>query len=99
MRSIFLKKYHPTTLLIEATERIVNATQAPEELFHEFVNLFNLYCMEHHTPLLEESLIESFYEGLMSDDRRMLDSASGGDALATTPGEAWEIVAKLAEIT
>ena len=65
---------------------------------YEYWERFNKLCtkcLQHQ--ISEQLLIQYFYESLYLSDRNIIDVASGGALVNKTPGEAWELIERMAE--
>ncbi|KAL0311331.1 UNVERIFIED_CONTAM: hypothetical protein Sangu_2427800 [Sesamum angustifolium] len=91
----FLEKYFPAS---RATKR-QGLFFAGESLF-EYWGRFNELvksCPHHQIP--DHLLIQYFYEGLSSMDRKLIDAASGGALFNKTPTEARNLISIMASNT
>ncbi|KAL6191579.1 hypothetical protein ACLB2K_037969 [Fragaria x ananassa] len=97
MQGVFLNAYYPHDRTTYMRDSLTKFYQEDSETFYEAWERFKdiEICCPHH-GLTKWLLCESFYNGLIIDDRRRLDNASGGNFLKKVPNAAWDICEELA---
>ncbi|XP_051115786.1 uncharacterized protein LOC127240953 [Andrographis paniculata] len=97
MKRKFLEKFFPASRAANLRKEICGIKQTSGESLYEYWDRFNKLiarCPQHQ--ISEQLLIQYFYEGLTSIDRRIIDAASGGALMNKTPREAWELLNDMA---
>jgi len=98
MKRVFLDKYFPATRLNAVKKSISNIEQHASETlydYHERYNRLVASCPYH--GYAEQDLILYFYNGLIDEERRLVNAACSGNILNKTPTEAIELFTELAE--
>ncbi|XP_051113717.1 uncharacterized protein LOC127239556 [Andrographis paniculata] len=93
MKKKFLEKYFPVSRAAIMRKKICQMTQHTWESLFEYWDRFNallIRCPHHQIPV--QLLIQYFYEGLTSIDRRIIDAASGGALMNKTPRDVWDLL-------
>ncbi|RDY00685.1 hypothetical protein CR513_16103, partial [Mucuna pruriens] len=93
MKSMFLKKFFPTSRIVTIKKEICEIRQHSRESLHEYWERFNKLCIN------EQLLIQYFYEGLTMMDRSMIDAASGGALMDKTLVAARHLIPNMATNT
>ncbi|KAL0418774.1 UNVERIFIED_CONTAM: hypothetical protein Sradi_1290900 [Sesamum radiatum] len=96
----YLEKYFPTSRTTTIRKEISGIRQFAGESLFEYWGRFNELvksCPHHQIP--DHLLIQYFYEGLSSMDRKLIDSASGGALFNKTPTEARNLISIMASNT
>ncbi|KAK4386675.1 hypothetical protein Sango_2538100 [Sesamum angolense] len=96
----FLEKYFPASRATTISKEISGIHQFARESLFEYWGRFNELvksCPHHQIP--DHLLIQYFYEGLSSMDRKLIDTASGGALLNKTPTEARNFISIMASNT
>ena len=94
----FLKKYFPIGKTNQIRRSLTNFSQAEREQFHEtWERLKDLMrqCPHHHVPRWQ--LVQSFYDGLTPDFKKMVDASCGGTFMTKSEEEAWSLFETLSE--
>ncbi|KAK4411845.1 hypothetical protein Sango_0257500 [Sesamum angolense] len=89
----FLEKYFPASRATTIRKEISGIRQFAGESLCEYWGRFNELvksCPHHQIP--DHLLIQYFYEGLSSMDRKLIDAASGGALFNKTPTEARNLI-------
>ncbi len=98
LKKVFLDKYFPTTKSNQLKKKICNVEQMSNESLYDYYERFKKLvksCPYH--GYCNHDLIFYLHGGLREDDRRMVNSACGGNILKRTYEEALEIFATLAD--
>ncbi|KAK4395092.1 hypothetical protein Sango_1663500 [Sesamum angolense] len=96
----FLEKYFPASRATTIRKEISGIRQFAGESLFEYWGRFNELvksCPHHQIP--DHLLIQYFYEGLSSMDRKLIDAASGGALFNKTPTEARNLISIMASNT
>ncbi|KAL2237749.1 UNVERIFIED_CONTAM: hypothetical protein Sindi_0966600 [Sesamum indicum] len=96
----FLEKYFPASRATTIRKEISGIRQFAGESLSEYWGRFNQLvesCPHHEIP--DHLLIQYFYEGLSSMDRKLIDAASGGALFNKTPTEARSLILIIASNT
>ena len=96
LRRAFLDKYFPSTKISAARKEISSAKQEEGETFFQFWNRFQdmlTKCPNHQ--IIEEHLVQYFYNGLLSHDAEVLDAAANGSVELMEPQAAWALIVLL----
>ncbi|KAJ8754097.1 hypothetical protein K2173_001995 [Erythroxylum novogranatense] len=97
LRKAFLEKYFPASRTSSMRKEIYSARQDYDESLYDYWNRFQdllSRCPHHQIP--DEQLVQYFYDGLKSQEKGMLDAASGGSLIDLTALEAWDLIKKMA---
>ncbi|XP_040368814.1 uncharacterized protein LOC121051044 isoform X2 [Rosa chinensis] len=97
MQRVFLNAYYPHHRTTYMRDRLTKFFQEDNETFYDALERFKdieLGCPHH--GLTKWLLCESFYNGLIIDDRRRLDNASGGNFLKKGPNASWDTCEEVA---
>ena len=98
LKKLFLNKFFPATALSMLKKQICNIEQSEEESLYDYYERFKKLlanCPYH--GYAQHDLMMYLHDGLRADDRRMVNSACGGNFLKKTYEEALDIIATLAE--
>ncbi|XP_065866656.1 uncharacterized protein [Euphorbia lathyris] len=93
----FLDKYFPASRATLIRREISGIKQKDVESLHEYWERFKKLC--ENCPqhgIVENSLIQYFYEGMLCMERKMVDAASGGCFLDKTPTAAKKLIRVIA---
>ncbi|KAK4404448.1 hypothetical protein Sango_0813400 [Sesamum angolense] len=96
----FLEKYFLASRATTIHKEISGIRQFAGESLFEYWGRFNELvksCPHHQIP--DHLLIQYFYEGLSSMDRKLIDAASGGALFNKTPTEARNLISIMASNT
>ncbi|KAK4400859.1 hypothetical protein Sango_1192000 [Sesamum angolense] len=96
----FLEKYFPVSRATTIRKEISEIHQFAGESLFEYWGRFNELvksCPHHQIP--DHLLIQYFYEGLSSMDRKLIDAASRGALFNKTPTEARNLISIMASNT
>lgn len=97
MVNIFLDKFFPASRAAGIRRGICGIKQRDTETLHEYWERFKRLCAscpQHGIP--DQALIQYFYEGLLSMERKMMDAASGGAIVNKTPQAARDLITTMA---
>ena len=98
MKKRFLEKYFPASKSSTLKKEISNIEQNSDESFYEYWERFKRLCAScPYHGYHDEDLIMYFYNGLVNDDVRMINVASGGSILNNTSEAARALIEELAE--
>ena len=98
LKKLFLDKYFPAIKSNQLKKKICNIEQLPNESLYEYFERFKKLvksCPYH--GYANHDLILYLHGGLREDDRRMINSACGGNIIKRTYEEAIDIFATLAD--
>ncbi|XP_026417319.1 uncharacterized protein LOC113312798 [Papaver somniferum] len=89
MKKLFLEKYFPASKAAVIRKEICGIRQVPRETLYEYCERYKklLASCPHH-QISDQLIIQYFYEGLLSNDRNLIDAASGGALTNKTIAEA-----------
>ncbi len=88
MASAFLAKYNPATRISNLRQQICSIRQEEDERFHSYWERFNnlvARCPQHQIP--DNLLLTHFYEGLLEQQRNLVDASSNGTIFNKNPDE------------
>jgi hypothetical protein len=86
MKKIFLEKYFPASRVVNIRNEICGILQSHGKTLFEYRERFEQLCIQcPHHQILDQLLIQYFYEGLMPTDRSIIDATSGGVSVDKTP--------------
>ncbi|KAL5564485.1 hypothetical protein UlMin_027649 [Ulmus minor] len=94
----FLSKFFPPAKTAKLRNEITSFTQYDQESLYEAWERFKEMlrkCPHHGIPIWLQ--VSTFYNGLVSNYRAMIDAASGGCLMGKTPEEAHELLEVMAE--
>ena len=98
MQEEFLRKYYSVRKTTSVRKAIHEFTQGPSETFHEaWERLRDLTRECPHHGVSNHELTHIFYDGLGSQDRYLLDAASGGTFMSKFEEEAMELIKTMTE--
>nr|XP_027083718.1 uncharacterized protein LOC113706020 [Coffea arabica] len=98
LKKKFLDKYFPASRAASLTKEICRIKQHPGESLYEYWERFKKLCIKcPQYQIIDQLLIQYFYEGLLFRDRSIIDAASGGALVNKTPREAWKLIEGMAE--
>jgi len=96
IKKIFLKKYFPASQVANMTKEICGIRQSHGETLSEYKERFEQLCIQcPHHQILDQLLIQYFYEGLMPTDRSIINAASGGALVDKTPKVARQLISNM----
>ena len=98
MSAAFLKKHFPIGKTLQSRLEITSFRQAENEQFHEAWERFGdviRRCPHHDIPKWQ--LVQSFYNGLLAQNRIMVDTSSGGSIMCQNEEDAWVLFEKMSE--
>ena len=98
MKKRFLEKYFPTSKSSTLKKEINSIEQCSDESFYEYWKRFKRLCAicSYH-GYHDENLIMYFFNGLVNDDKRMINATSRGSILNNTPEAARALIEVLVE--
>ncbi|KAK1429674.1 hypothetical protein QVD17_11888 [Tagetes erecta] len=98
MAEAFLKKYFPSEKTAKFRTRILSFQQDDEESIHEAWERYkDLMRKVPHHGLKKWQQCETFYNGLDAPSQQLIDLHANGDFLLKRPGEAYELLEKVAK--
>ena len=84
----FLDKYNPATRISNLRQKICSIKQNECERFHSYWERFNnlvARCPQHQIP--DNLLLTHFYEGLLEQQRNLVDASSNGTIFNKNPDD------------
>ncbi|XP_073138096.1 uncharacterized protein [Henckelia pumila] len=97
MKQQFLEKFFPASRASNIRKDICGIRQLHGETLYEYWERFKQLCAScPQHQILEQLLVQYFYEGLLVFDRNMIDAASGGALVNKTPQEAKDLISSMA---
>ncbi|XP_010684910.2 uncharacterized protein LOC104899419 [Beta vulgaris subsp. vulgaris] len=98
MKQAFLEKFFPSSKLNELKRAISNIEQGYDEILYDYLERFKrlVACCPYH-GFAEKDLVLYLVGGLLPDERRMVNAASGGNIDNKTPQQAMELISEFAE--
>ncbi|CAH9067015.1 unnamed protein product [Cuscuta epithymum] len=98
MKKAFLDRYYPASISSSLKKQISNIEQKDDESLYEYWERFKKLCAScPYHGYTEQDLILYFYDGLVDQDRRMVNAACGGGIVNKTPSQARDLISELAE--
>ncbi|XP_027060849.1 uncharacterized protein [Coffea arabica] len=98
MQKKFFEKYFPASRAASLRKEICGIKQFHGESLYEYWERFTrLRTRCPHHQISDQLLIQYFYEGLLMNDRNIIDAASGGALVNKTTQEAWDLIERMAE--
>ncbi|KAJ9568340.1 hypothetical protein OSB04_004306 [Centaurea solstitialis] len=98
MARLFLDKFFPASRAANLRREICSIKHRDVETLHEYWERFKHLCVScPQHGILEQLLLQYFYEGLLPMDRKMIDAASGGAMFNKTPTEVRALITTMAE--
>ncbi|XP_026387283.1 uncharacterized protein LOC113282482 [Papaver somniferum] len=93
MKKLFLEKYFPASKAVVIRKEICGIRQVSGETLYEYWERYKklLASCPHH-QISDQLVIQYFYEGLLSNDRNLIDAASGGALTNKTIVEATSLL-------
>ncbi|XP_026383476.1 uncharacterized protein LOC113278974 [Papaver somniferum] len=89
MKKLFLEKYFPASKVATIRKEICGIVQMAGETLYEYWKRYKRLCQScPHHQITKQLIIQYFYEGLLLNDRTMIDVASGGSLVDKTPAQA-----------
>ncbi|XP_026416706.1 uncharacterized protein LOC113312167 [Papaver somniferum] len=100
MKKLFLEKYFPASKAAVIRKEICGIRQVSGETLYEYWERYKklLSSCPHH-QISDQLVIQYFYEGLLSNDRNLIDAASGGALTNKTIAEATSLLENMAANT
>ncbi|KAK4255824.1 hypothetical protein QN277_008769 [Acacia crassicarpa] len=90
MKKAFLEKYLPDARIGELKKEIYSIKQDPLESFYEYWCRFQeLLAKCPHHQIVDEQLIKYFHDGLLPNEKGIIDAAAGGSLEDCTAAEGW----------
>ncbi|XP_012468822.1 uncharacterized protein LOC105786894 [Gossypium raimondii] len=100
LHKAFLEKFFPASRIGSIRKEICGIKQLVGESLYEYWERFKRLCAScPQHQISEQLLVQYFYEGLMPQDRGMIDAASGGALVDKTPEQAQNLIANMAQNT
>nr|XP_027076019.1 uncharacterized protein LOC113699861 [Coffea arabica] len=98
MQKKIFEKYFPASRAASLRKEICGIKQFHGESLYEYWERFTrLRTRCPHHQISDQLLIQYFYEGLLMNDRNIIDAASGGALVNKTTQEAWDLIERMAE--
>ncbi|XP_026459374.1 uncharacterized protein LOC113360037 [Papaver somniferum] len=93
MKKLFLEKYFPASKAAVIRKEICGIRQVPRETLYEYWERYKkLLASFPHQQISDQLVIQYFYEGLLTNDRNLIDAASGGALTNKTIAEATSLL-------
>ncbi|KMT03868.1 hypothetical protein BVRB_8g188390 [Beta vulgaris subsp. vulgaris] len=100
LQKAFLEKFFPASRIGSIRKEICGIRQHNSESLYEYWERFKKLCAScPQHQITDQLLIQYFYEGLLPNDRGMIDAASGGALVDKTPTQARNLIANMAQNT
>ncbi|KAL2907042.1 DNA damage-inducible protein 1 [Bienertia sinuspersici] len=100
LQKAFLEKFFPASRIGSIRKEICGIRQHASESLYEYWERFKRLCAScPQHQISDQLLIQYFYEGLLPNDRGMIDAASGGALVDKTPTQAKELISNMAQNT
>ncbi|KAK8278583.1 hypothetical protein V6Z12_D09G052900 [Gossypium hirsutum] len=100
LHKAFLEKFFPASRIGSIRIEICGIKQLVGESLYEYWERFKRLCAScPQHQISEQLLVQYFYEGLMPQDRGMIDAASGGALVDKTLEQAQNLIANMAQNT
>ena len=97
MAGLFLDEFFPSSQASNIQKEISGITQNNNETLHMYWTRFKKLCAScPQHGFSEQLLIQYFYEGLTSIERRLMDATSSGAIVNKTPTEARRLITTMA---
>jgi len=97
MKKIFLQKYFSASWVANKRKEICGIQQSLGETLSKYWEIFEQLCIQYsHHQIPDQLLIQYFYEGLMSTDRSIIDTTSGGTLVDKTSKAACKLISIIA---
>ncbi|XP_026433617.1 uncharacterized protein LOC113331047 [Papaver somniferum] len=97
MKKLFLEKYFPASKVAKIIKEICGIIQMAGETLYEYWERYKRLCRScPHHQITEQLIIQYFYEGLLLNDRTMIDAASGGALVDKTSAQARDLIENMA---
>ncbi|XP_026383842.1 uncharacterized protein LOC113279364 [Papaver somniferum] len=97
MKKLFLEKYFPASKVAKIRKEIRGIVQMAGETLYEYWERCKRLCQScPHHQITEQLIIQYFYEGLLLNDRTMIDAASGGALVDKTLAQARTLIENMA---
>ncbi|XP_021715002.1 uncharacterized protein LOC110682970 [Chenopodium quinoa] len=100
MEKVFLERFFPASRIGSIRKEICGIRQNNNESLYEYWQRFNRFCSScPQHQISEQLLIQYFYEGLLPNERGMIDASSGGALVDKTPTKARKLISNMAQNT
>ncbi|XP_026419842.1 uncharacterized protein LOC113315807 [Papaver somniferum] len=100
MKKLFLEKYFPASKAAVIRKEICGIRQVSGETLYEYWERYKkLLANCPHHQINDQLVIQYFYEGLLSNDRNLIDAASGGAFTNKIIAEATSLLENMAANT
>ncbi|XP_021743408.1 uncharacterized protein LOC110709494 [Chenopodium quinoa] len=100
MEKNFLERFFPASCIGSIRKEICGIRQNNNESLYEYWQRFNRLCSScPQHQISEQLLIQYFYEGLLPNERGMVDASSGGALVDKIPTEARKLISNMAQNT
>ena len=99
MKQAFLEKYFPATKLNQLKKSISNIEQQAGETLYDYYERFKRLCSScPYHGYSDQDLILYLYNGLLDDERRMVNAACGGNILNKISTDAFDLMSALSDM-
>ncbi|XP_026388926.1 uncharacterized protein LOC113283774 [Papaver somniferum] len=100
MKKLFLEKYFPASKAVVIRKEICGIRKVSGGTLYEYWERYkNLLASCPHHQINDQLVIQYFYKGLHSNDRNLIDAASGGARTNKTIAEATSLLENMAANT
>ncbi|XP_026399063.1 uncharacterized protein LOC113294904 [Papaver somniferum] len=97
MKKHFLEKYFPASKVAKIEKEICGIVQMAGETLYKYWERYKRLCQScPHHQITEQLIIQYFYEGLLLNDRTMIDAASGRALVDKTPAKPRALIENMA---
>ncbi|KAG8498114.1 hypothetical protein CXB51_006644 [Gossypium anomalum] len=94
---VYLDRFFPASRAAKLRRDIVGIRQMESESIYDYWERYKKLCAScPQHGLIEQSLLQYFYEGLLPMEMKMIDAASGGALVNMTPQRARELISTMA---
>lgn len=98
LQKSFLEKFFPASRICAIKKQICGIRQNLNESLYEYWERFKRLCSScPQHQINDQLLIQYFYEGLLPNDRGMIDAANGGALVDKTPTQAMTLICNMAQ--
>ncbi|KMS96889.1 hypothetical protein BVRB_7g180720 [Beta vulgaris subsp. vulgaris] len=98
LQKAFLENFFPASRIGSIRKEICGVKQHSNESLYEYWERFKRLCAScPQHQISDQLLIQYFYEGLLGNDKNMIDAASGGALVDKTPTQARQLISNMAQ--
>ncbi|XP_057248699.1 uncharacterized protein LOC104908967 isoform X1 [Beta vulgaris subsp. vulgaris] len=98
LQKAFLENFFPASRIGSIRKEICGVKQHSNESLYEYWERFKRLCAScPQHQISDQLLIQYFYEGLLGNDKNMIDAASGGALVDKTPTQARQLISNMAK--